>query len=103
MRKNYKHYLKEVTNRLNENPPVSGYEISEKEVEVVLKYFIKNMIQVIQRMDTEVIITRKMYFFPVRRAFMNYKARIRKKMNPIYRRLKYIKQHNESKKIKRDA
>lgn len=98
MRKNYKHYLTDIANRLNEKPPVSGYEISEKEVEVVLKYFIKNMTQVIQRMDTEVIITRKMYFFPVRRAFMNYKARIRKKMNPIYRRLKYIKEHNQSKK-----
>ncbi len=90
MRKSYKHYISSLTQRLNENPPVKGYEISDKEVEVVLNYFVKNFIQIIKKYDSEIIITRKMMFFPVKNHVVKHKARVKKKMKPIYKRLKHI-------------
>ncbi len=79
MRKNYKHYIKQVTQKINEDPPVNTCYITEKETRVVLRYFIKNMMSTIHHKHNEVHLKDRLRIRP-------HKGRIAAYWNFLYRK-----------------
>jgi hypothetical protein len=77
VRKNPRDYIPEITKILNENPPLNGYQISEKEVKMVLDYWLKNYVQTIKKYNSEI---RLRPFFHSRPAI----SKVAQKDNKIY-------------------
>lgn len=75
MKKTIKDYITEITKAINEENPVNGLVISEKEVRAVIRYHLKNFKQVLEKNDNEIYITRKLWFYPVRKFVLGKQVR----------------------------
>lgn len=49
IRKSPKDFIPQITKMLNEDPPCNGYVITEKEVKMVLTYWLKNYAKVLKK------------------------------------------------------